>query len=75
MNGVVTKLTGLYGPGPWDQATIDTYLAGMQNTRPFMPPLPGTDAERSALAAWLIALRAAPARLAGAQTAGVVVTP
>ena len=75
MNGVVAKLTNLYGPGPWDQATIDAYLAGMQNTRPFMPPLPGTDAERSALAAWLISLRAVPAHLDGAQTAGAVVTP
>jgi hypothetical protein len=40
-----------------------------------MPPLPGTDAERSALAAWLISLRAIPAHLDGAQTAGAVVTP
>ncbi|MHB8078861.1 MAG: c-type cytochrome [Candidatus Krumholzibacteriia bacterium] len=75
MNGVVAKLTNLYGPGPWDQATIDAYLAGMQNTRPFMPPLPGTSAERAALAAWLIALRADPVHLDGAQTAGVAITP
>ncbi len=75
MNGVVAKLTNLYGPGPWEQATIEAYLTGMQNTRPFMPPLPGTGAERSALAAWLISLRATPARLDGAQTAGAATIP
>ncbi|HOX27126.1 MAG TPA: c-type cytochrome [Candidatus Krumholzibacteria bacterium] len=70
VNGIVAKLAGLYGPGAWDPAVLDTYLAGMHNARPFMPPLPGTATERAALADYLIALRHDPAGLDGAQTAG-----
>jgi hypothetical protein len=51
---------------------IDTYLKGMHNARPFMPPLPGNDAERDALVHYLIALRDDPAGLDGAQTGGAV---
>lgn len=74
-NGVVAKLGRMYGWNAWDQTAIEAYLAGMHNTRPFMPPLPGTGEERAALAAYLIALRADPAPLPGAQTAGVVLPP
>lgn len=74
-NGVVAKLTRLYGAGAWETATIDAYLAGMHNARPFMPPLPGNAEERAALADYLIALRQRPARLPGAQSAGVALPP
>jgi mono/diheme cytochrome c family protein len=70
VNSVVAKLGDMYGWQPWDPETIRTYLASMHNARPFMPPVPGTDAEKSALADYLIALRDDPAGLDGAQTHG-----
>lgn len=71
VNSVVAKLGAMYGWQPWDPGTLDTYLRGMHNARPFMPPLPGTADERGALVDYLIALRHDPAGLDGAQTAGV----
>jgi mono/diheme cytochrome c family protein len=70
-NGVVAKLARLYGWQDWDPGALRAYLRGMHNARPFMPPVPGTDAEMEALAAYLIALRDDPQTLAGAQTAGI----
>lgn len=72
VNGVVRKLGAMYGWAAWEPAVIDTYLKGMHNARPFMPPLPGNDAERDALVHYLIALRDDPAGLDGAQTGGAV---
>jgi mono/diheme cytochrome c family protein len=70
VNGVVAKLENLYGRRPWDPETVGAYLQGMHNARPFMPPLPGTAAERDALARYLVALQARHRTLEGAQTAG-----
>ena len=70
VNGAVQKLGDLFGWQPWDAAAIDTYLRGMHNARPFMPPVPGTDEERRALVHYLISLRELPVPLHGAQTAG-----
>jgi mono/diheme cytochrome c family protein len=69
-NGVVGKLARLYGWQNWDTEIIQAYLAGMHNARPFMPPLPGRDEERAALADYLISLRGTDLPLEGAQTAG-----
>ncbi len=74
-NGVVQKLARLYGWRAWDEDVLTGYLAGMHNTRPFMPPVPGTEAERRALAAYLVALRTDPEPLPGAQTAGAAAGP
>ena len=70
VNGVVRKFGDMYGWKDWDPAVLDSYLSSMHNTRPFMPPLAGTDDERAALVDYLIALRDDPAGLHGAQTAG-----
>jgi mono/diheme cytochrome c family protein len=72
VNGVVTKLGAMYGWQDWDPATVDTYLKSMHNARPFMPALPGNDAERAALVQYLIELRDDPAGLHGAQSRGAV---
>jgi len=72
VNSVVAKLGGLYGWQSWDPVVIQNYLASMHNTRPFMPPAPGTDEELAALSAYLIALRDWPSPLRGAQSHGVV---
>ena len=71
INGVEAKLAALYGPPPWNADTIDAYLRGMHLTRTFMPPFPGSEAERRALALWLSGLPSEPGRLQGDQRAGV----
>jgi mono/diheme cytochrome c family protein len=70
LNGVVEKLENMYGPQAWNPEDVAAYLAGMHNTRRFMPPLPGNEAERAALAHYLVALRNRASTLHGAQTAG-----
>ena len=72
VNGVVQKFTRMYGPAAaWDPKAIRTYLDGMHNARPFMPPVPGTAAEKDALAAYVVALQHDRQPLSGAQTAGL----
>lgn len=71
VNGMPAKLTGLYGPAPWDEAAVSAYLGNMHNTRYYMPPFPGSDVEREALAAWLVTLDGVPERLPGDQEVGV----
>jgi hypothetical protein len=71
VNSVVDRLTNMYGPGPWDRNTVKAYLGTMHNARPFMPPIPGTDAELGALTEYLLSLERQPRALAGSQGAGV----
>ena len=71
VNGVVAKLTNLYGEPPWNASVVSTYLSNMHNTRPFMPPFPGNEVERDALTAYLLSLPEAGTALRGAQSAGV----
>lgn len=72
VNSVVEKLETMYGEGAtWVPEDLDLYLKGMHNARPFMPPLPGNDAERGALVEYLIDLRTQPDGLHGAQSRGV----
>jgi hypothetical protein len=47
----------------------------MHNTRPFMPPFPGTEEEAGALAEYLISLPTHGAQLEGAQNRGVRIAP
>lgn len=75
VNSVITRLTGLYGSGPWNRDAITGYLRTMHTVRPYMPPFPGTEEEAGAVADYLVALRRMPAELDGAQTAGVRVPP
>ncbi len=75
VNGVVAKLTNLYGSNPWEHPIVLNYLKTMHNSRPFMPPAPGTDEELSALADYLLSLQTNPVRMVGAQTGGVQTPP
>ncbi|MCC6884371.1 MAG: c-type cytochrome [Verrucomicrobiales bacterium] len=76
LNGVIEKLTAMYGPDkPWDSAGMQLFIKGMHQTRTFMPPFPGTDAEAGALVAYLQQLRTHPQTLPGAQSAGIVIAP
>jgi len=70
VNSIRTRLGKLYGPPPWDRDTIKAYLASMHTTRPFMPPVPGTDAERGVLADYLVDLGLREQPVLGAQIAG-----
>ena len=73
VNGVVGKLKTLYGTEPWSRDVVFSYIRTMHNVRTFMPPAPGTDAELSALAEYLVSLQTAPVPLGGAQREGVKV--
>jgi mono/diheme cytochrome c family protein len=75
VNAVTGKLVAMYGAPPWDEDQVRTYVRNMHNTRPYMPPFPGTDAELGALAAYLVSLPDATTALAGAQLEGVSAAP
>jgi hypothetical protein len=75
VNAVTTKLANLYGDKPWEHALVRSYIDNMHNTRPFMPPAPGSDEELGALTDYLISLQRDPRRLEGAQTVGVQSAP
>jgi mono/diheme cytochrome c family protein len=59
----------------WRPDAISNYIGTMHNTRPFMPPFPGTDSEKDALAAWLASLQRRRDVIEGAQVTGVTVLP
>lgn len=75
INSVADKLRRLYGAPPWDPVVVKSYLGTMHNTRPYMPPFPGTDGEMTALAEYLLSLPETSAPLKGAQVVGVQVPP
>ncbi|WP_394828785.1 c-type cytochrome [Pendulispora albinea] len=72
VNGIRDVLTTLYGPDkPWDRDAIGAYVGAMHTTRPFMPPFPGSELEKRALAAYLVHLQDHREPLEGAQVTGV----
>ncbi|MGD8454529.1 MAG: cytochrome c [Phycisphaerae bacterium] len=71
VNAITAKLERLYGPPPWDVTIVKSYIGTMHNTRPYMPPFPGTDDEMTALAEYLLWLPGASVGIEGAQEAGV----
>lgn len=75
VNGVVKKLTAMYGPVTWDRDTIKAFLLSMNTVRPYMPPFPGSDEEAGALADYLVSLKSFPQALYGAQTIGIELPP
>jgi len=60
---------------PWQRDAIASYIGAMHNARPFMPPFPGNDREKQALAAWLESLQTHREVIEGAQVSGVVAPP
>jgi mono/diheme cytochrome c family protein len=75
VNGIRGALHGLYGEAPWDADAIAAYVASMHVARPFMPPFPGSDAERAALGCYLSTLEHHRDTLEGAQSAGAATSP
>lgn len=75
VNSVRDRLHMMYGDEPWQTGMIAGYLLSMHQVRPFMPPFPGNEAERRALAAYLVSLQTTPLSLEGVQTVGVSPAP
>jgi mono/diheme cytochrome c family protein len=75
VNGVVQKFTGLFGDSPWESEKLENFISGMHLTRTFMPPFPGSKAERGALAAYLQQLQRDRRSLDGAQSVGLTFLP
>lgn len=71
INGVRSALAKLYPDQRWQEQKLDLYLSSMHLARPFMPPFPGTVAERGALATYLASLQHRSEVLEGAQVQGV----
>ena len=76
VNGIRSVLATLYGDeDAWSREALAGHLGAMHNARPFMPPFPGNDREREALAAYLVHLQRHRDVLEGAQSEGVSVPP
>lgn len=60
---------------PWQAELIASYIGAMHNARPFMPPFPGNEHEKQALAAWLASLQSRRDVIEGAQIVGVIAPP
>ena len=76
VNGMRSVLSTMYGDKTrWDREAIASYIGAMHNARPFMPPFPGSDRERSALAAYLAQLQFHRDSIEGAQNTGAIALP
>lgn len=71
VNGVYKNLTTLYGAEPWDETALTAFVDNMHNTRTFMPPFPGNEAELEALVTFLKDLQTTRNGIRGAQSGGV----
>lgn len=71
INGVIEKFTAMYGDKRWDDTAMVSFLGTMHQTSTFMPPFPGTTAEKEALVAYIQQLRDTRQPLQGAQTVGI----
>ena len=71
VNGVIARFQALFGDGTWDREQLAGYTTSMHDSRPYMPPFPGTRSELLALSDYLIQLRTTQASIPGAQQTGV----
>jgi len=63
-NSIRTNLSRLYPGQTWSEEAIEGYVKNIHGARPYMPPFPGTAAERKALASYLAALQTKSDRIA-----------
>jgi len=76
INGIRGVLDTLYGEHAlWDEHTLASYVGAMHNARPFMPPFPGSEREKQALATYLVHLQTHREVIEGAQVTGVSSPP
>ncbi len=71
INGIKAKLQNMYGDQPWSEETVASYISSSHLARTFMPPFPGSDEERKALAKYLTSLQTQDDFLEGVQTIGL----
>jgi mono/diheme cytochrome c family protein len=62
-NSITGNLTRLYPGQTWNSDVIDAYVKNIHGARIYMPPFPGTAAERGALAVYLARLQEASDRI------------
>ena len=72
VNGLVKRFENLYGPEAWDSSALAAFVESMHLTRTYMPPFPGTEAERGALVAYIKNLQITREPILGVQTEGIV---
>jgi mono/diheme cytochrome c family protein len=75
VNSVLRLFRSLFGDAPWDREQLAAYTTAMHDTRPYMPPFPGTREELLALSDYLIHLRTVALAIPGAQHTGVAASP
>jgi len=73
VNSVVDRFKAMYGNEKWDVQKISDYIAVMHQARTFMPPFPGTEKERLALATYISSLQTNREKLEGVQSVGIKV--
>lgn len=72
VNSVLKNFDNLFPNTVWQEEQIGAYIENMHNIRIFMPPFPGNEAERDALAAFICNQQNRTLRIDGAQSAGVM---
>lgn len=70
LNSIRGNLTKMYGQDPWDAGKIAAYIGTLHTARTYMPPFPGNEAEKQALAKYLVSLQQGGS-LGGAQSEGI----
>ena len=72
ISSVVRKFERMYGSKePLNTEAMNIYIKSMHNVRHYMPPFPGNDSEREALAEFIAHQQKRPKKLDGPQVNGV----
>ena len=72
VNSIRTVIGNMYGYKKlWDPQSLSKYMETMHNVRTYMPPFPGNEEERDALAAYLVTLQTQGDILDGVQSEGL----
>ncbi len=73
INSIRENVGRMYGfSEPWDKEKLSTYIGSMHNGRSFMPPFPGNNEEKSAVASYIVSLQWIITPLDGAQNKGLL---
>ncbi|MBB4956153.1 mono/diheme cytochrome c family protein [Agrobacterium vitis] len=74
VNSVTQHFQRLFGDQPWTPELTMSYMEGMHEAQPFMPPFPGNHRELESLASYIATFqhRSAASFIEGAQNAGTV---
>ncbi|MBD1207918.1 MAG: cytochrome c [Ignavibacteria bacterium] len=74
INNISSNLEAMYGKSKtWETDVVANYFVAMHKTRTFMPPFPGNDDERKAIASYLVWLQTNRDEAEPAQSSGVTI--